>query len=250
MDENDNLKNISKVLTGFLNIATVKTIEANIPETTPIAPYISTTFQAIGNEIIERIFSKREKEKISITYLTACQKIYERVENGDIPRDEVFFTRPEGDYSSADKLLEAVFIESRNEYDNKKLVYLGNLTANLLFTNEHDFDRCMYFIKIAENLNYRQLCYISLLNNKSKYKLDRKVDLNKTPYMIMPIDHRSELNDMVVKCIIKGPKEFKPDLALPLEWYNTDWVGEQLYKLMNLEMIPEIDVKKLAVIQN
>lgn len=247
MDRQSKLQRVVDLFAGFANSATTSFLVSQKPELSFVIPYIATTLQVmlidIGYDFVNKTLSKREIEKFSISFITAANKIKARQDIGDNLRNDSFFQDKTDDYSDAYKLLEAVFIESRNEFENKKLIYLGNLTANLLYTDRHDYNRCLYFITLTENLNYRQLCYLKLLKNKSIYNLERKIVIGKDSYKVLPIDHRYELHQMVTTCILKGPREFKPNSSFPLENYNTDWVGDELYELMNLDEIPEADIE-------
>ena len=245
---------ILKWISNAINICTTQEIILADPFLRSIAPYLGITVQniieGIGAEIIERQYSKREEHRIGSAIYFALKKVHENTNKGLPIRDDNFLDKNDIGYSNADEFIEALITISQKEYQENKIKYLGYLYANSLFFKKYDLNWFLYFIKIAESLTFRQICFINIFKKKKDYNLERNVQLKKDSYMILRADQRYELYELINLSILRGPREFKPDLALPPEWYNIDWVGNVLYELMNLEEISESEIKKFTGFTN
>lgn len=250
LDHEEKYNKLLEWISGIVNVGTTQLISSQDPALSTIAPYVGTTFQTIisdiGSDIISRSLSIKEQSRIGKAFYFALKKINDNATNSKPFRDDDFSKYSSESLSEASEFLEAVLIDAQKEYQEKKIKFLGNLYANSLFKKEFDKHWLFYFLKLSESLSFRQLCYIAVLKDKPMYGLDRKVDIQKDSYAIMRADQRYELYQMILPNIIKGPTEFNANIAFPIEWYNIDWVGEQLFELMNLNEIEQEDIHRYA----
>jgi hypothetical protein len=97
---------------------------------------ISKTLIHIGDELSERLLGPRELTRIGATLALATKEISERIENGEIVRDDGFFEDDESGRSKADELAESVLLKSQREPEEKKIPLLAHLLANISFSTE------------------------------------------------------------------------------------------------------------------
>lgn len=93
---------------------------------------IEGAFRTLGKEIKERVFSKKEDQRIGAVFSLAAQKIRDNISSGKSLREDAFFSYNDGT-SPADEILEATIIAAQREYEEKKLPYMANLYANIAF---------------------------------------------------------------------------------------------------------------------
>jgi hypothetical protein len=200
--------------------------------------YIQQLIETLGEDLSNRVLSKREKTCVAACYLYVSIKINERLKKGDKLREDKFFEEEDYDYSSAEKVLEAAFISSRNEIEGKKIQYISNLLANILFTT-YPFELCMFFLKIAEEMTWRQYCLTAIISRKTKIIVRQPVKSNE-PKELYPIDFRICLKDLKEKQITKviGTYKLFSEQNLEIEKFELNWIGKELFDLMELGNIP------------
>lgn len=123
---------------------------------------IEKVISKIGTEIKERVLSKRENKKIGATATYALLKIKEKLDNGKELRDDNFFKEDITGRSSADEITEGVLFAAQNEHEEKKLLYYGNLIANIAFDKTITKELANQLIAVADRLTYRQLKLINI----------------------------------------------------------------------------------------
>lgn len=112
--------------------------------------------QRIGNEIKSRVLSPKEESRIGTVYTYAVQKMDNNIRAGMHIRTDAFFEVADGERSANEEILEGILLAAQKEYEEKKLKYLGNLYANLAFTETVDSRMANMLIKIASELTFRQ----------------------------------------------------------------------------------------------
>ncbi|MFF2907552.1 hypothetical protein [Paenibacillus sp. NPDC057934] len=116
----------------------------------------------------DRVLSTKEKEKVGAAFLHAAEKIKSRLDNNERLRtDDYFFANNENYRSSSEEALEGILIKSRFEHEDKKIKHLGYIYANAVFDN-YSISEINFYIKLAEQLTYRQICLLSLLFSKEE----------------------------------------------------------------------------------
>ena len=167
-----------------------------------------------GEEIEKKYLSRRESARIGIVAVYAMNRIKSNFENNKQIRTDDFFERdPIVDRSAADEILEGTLIAAKNEHEEKKLKYYGNLVANIAFHPEIDRYHANYLLRVSERLSYRQICILAIFNRKSNYRLISKISGLKT---------LSSQND---KIILREIREMKnSDLLIPTNNYSTSVV--------------------------
>lgn len=139
-------------------------------------PLLSKTFKSIGSEIKTRKLSEREEIRIGAAFTFALNRIEERLNDGDEIREDGFLEPTHNNRAKFEEILEGVLLASQDEYEEKKLPFLGNLLANFAFESHIDGNRANVLLRIANTLTYRQLCIIAVFNKKSDYELVKEVE--------------------------------------------------------------------------
>ena len=93
----------------------------------------------------------------------ALTAIEHRIKNGDSVRDDGFFDTGVR-RSPADEVLEAVFIKCRDEHQESKIRYYGNILATAAFDPAVSSESLSAMLVLAERLTYRQMCVLHLFS--------------------------------------------------------------------------------------
>lgn len=129
---------------------------------------------ALGGEVedlLQRALSKQERIRIKILTEYVIKKIENNIATGHRIWDDDFVRDGPISRSSAKEIVEGLYISAKEDHEEKKLFYYGNLLANILFHSDIDRFQANLFIRIFENLSYRQLCIMALIEHKYKFKL-------------------------------------------------------------------------------
>lgn len=111
----------------------------------------------------DKMMSDRERIRVGTVAAIAVNKIREKIESGHIPRGD-FFEHPEQEAEIGARLFEGVLIKARDEYEEKKIQYLGTFFSNLVFTHDVSSPVASLLIKTFDRLTYRQLVLLALIN--------------------------------------------------------------------------------------
>ena len=110
-----------------------------------------------------RRLSRREQIRVGAAAAFALAAIRERLENGEKPREDGFFSEETKGRSSAEEIFEGVLQKSKNEHQEKKIKLLGNFFANVAFSPDVSVSEANHLLRIAESLTYRQMCLLAML---------------------------------------------------------------------------------------
>lgn len=136
------------------------------------AAYVGATVQPIFNATIEefkkRVLSVRETNRIDKVLSDAVNKIKIRLEKGDIPRNDGFWTESHVEVSDAKAILEGILLKSRDEYEEKKLPFYSNLISQMVFDTSWSYERLNAMIRMFEQISYRQMQLMALALQKGE----------------------------------------------------------------------------------
>lgn len=204
-------------------------------------PILTRLFTKAGKEIKKRILGEREESRIGYTYAVGLYKINSRLERGEQPRNDGFFENDESNRSAGEEILEGVLRIAQNEYQEKKLRYLGNLLANIAFDSSISRDKANLFLKIAQNLTYQQLCILQYVSLNERTQLSWQ-------YNFMRFDELQKYNSL--EPAIEGLDSYR--LVWVRRYQDTEIdslhrrkLGHEITKLMELS---EIDKNEISLI--
>ncbi|NRT75152.1 hypothetical protein [Clostridium beijerinckii] len=225
---------------------------------------VGATFQAVFSDFANRMLSKGEEIKVGAAFTFAASKLKDRMDNGDKVRtDDWFFPNNENYRSSSQEILEGVIIKSKIEHEELKIKYLANIYANTAFSKDKVAD-VNFYLKIAENLTYRQLCFLACIH-------DKNTTWRKNPMQFFSAEQigiAQEIYDLSQQGII----EVEVDKGQSDDFNNggvtnvrdngefeivTSWsdiipdrlklnaLGEKIYNIMDLKEISQLDIEKI-----
>ena len=194
---------------------------------------IATTILKTANDFMLRTFSPREIVKIGAGYTYAIDTIRKHIESGKSPRTDGFFDVRSSGTSSADEILEGALIKCKNEHEEKKMKFIGNIFANAAFTNV-SAGTINRVLEIAERMTYRQICLLSLV--KQQYKLDFDTSTfplrnSKSGEAILVFCEVQDSDDVII-----GEGAIRKGLSP---------VGQMCFELMGLQDVPNEDLDEL-----
>lgn len=130
-------------------------------------PAAARTLRELAVEFRERVLGHREEVRVGAAISFASAKIKEKLENGERPRQDDFFTDAEDNRSTAKEVFEGVVLAAQREAEEKKVRFHGNLLANLAFDQDVDRSQANFLIRLGEDLSYRQLCLLALFGQNT-----------------------------------------------------------------------------------
>ena len=201
---------------------------------------IGETLKKGLEEVVKRVLSCREQIRVGAVINFAAYKIKQRLDAGDKPRTDTFFTVDETDRSDADEIFEGVLLKSKNENQEKKIRFMGNLFANVAFRSDIPITVANFFLSTAEALSYRQLCFIALLHQRGVLNIEalRRRDHPNSDLQILKREEWTlHAPSFGTFGLIDGSKEWE-------DWLND--LGEKFHDLLGLSEIPQEDVDELS----
>jgi hypothetical protein len=127
--------------------------------------HIDRIWQGIGS----RLSPARESYRTNEALESAILQIASRLEGGAAPRDDGFFDEDSNKRSSAEERLEGVLLKARDQYEEKKLPYLGNFYANVNCSAAVLWTLANYFLKVANDLSYRQFALLAFIQKEGTW---------------------------------------------------------------------------------
>jgi hypothetical protein len=205
---------------------------------------VSETTKRVIGEFASRVLSSREEARIGATISFAAVKIQNRLDAGEVPRTDGFFERDETGRSNADEIFEGVLLKAKNESQEKKIKYLGNLFANVAFRSDISITEANFFLNMAEEISYRQFCFVALLNQEGVLNIESLRRRNH-PTGDLQILRREEwmlhAPSFGVYGLIDGNNAWE-------DWLNE--LGDKFFELLGLNEIPQEDINGLRQLIN
>lgn len=210
---------------------------------------IETVFDNIGTEIKKRLLSKTENRRISTVYSEAISKVIKNYSEGKPLRNADFFEASNDARSSAEEILEGTILAAQRENEEKKLPYMANLYANIVFDESVSRPMANQLIRLAMEITYRQFVILSIIGKSTYNILDTK--LKDTPFRgfdnFNDMSIAAEIYDLYRRSILISSEaildagSFTPSLLV------MNGMGELLYNLMELKTM-EINTEAEEII--
>ena len=213
----------------------------------------SAAIQALGQDITKQLLSPREESRVGYVLSLAVSEIQERMQQDEQLRGDGFFDSDCAGRSDAEEVIEHILLKSRQETEEKKLLYIAHLFANIAFESAVDVHMAHQLIREAEQLTYRQLTLLKLVEVQDRYDLrdhDYKGS-DEVQYAMLPL--LKEIHDLSASEYIMvvpesgGRSRFLLSMldVCPKEM-KLGGLGELMSSLMRLEDIPDEDISALA----
>ena len=209
---------------------------------------VATVLKGVGQELSARLLGPREEVRVGYVYTLAAAEIAKRIESGERVRTDGFFSGDGTGISDAQEVWESVLLKSQREPEEKKLPYMAHLLANLAFDSQIGVHMAHQITKAAEQLTYRQLCILKLVAVRDEFDLRKedyrgqgsfKKELYQVLYECLDLYNRGYVNFSGE--VAFGPTDIKPGSA------TVQGIGDDIFNLMRLRMIPNEDIVPIAV---
>ena len=211
---------------------------------------IEKTVARVGKEIKERCLSNSENRKIGSVYENSLIKIDSNFKAGMLLRTDDFFDADTDDRSSAEEVLEATLFAAQRESEEKKLPYLANLYANIIFDETASRPMANQLIKIASEISYRQIVILSVIGRYNygmmQIPLRSQVFRGFDDYSDMSI--AAEIFDLyrmsllISRTAILDAASFTPSLLV------MNGMGELLFRYMELQSASADEVEQEIIV--
>lgn len=122
----------------------------------------------VASDFATRMLSHREQVRVGAVIEFAASAIAAREVLGEVVRDDGFF---DGDRSSAQEVAEGVLIAAKNEHEENKIKYLGNLLASIA-CSDLDVSTANFAVSQAERLSWLDTQILAVFQGgKVKYPM-------------------------------------------------------------------------------
>jgi hypothetical protein len=223
------------------------------------SPLITKMFKRSCLEFYDRVLSKRQRQRASAAISFAVVEIANRLESGELPRDDGFF---DFDVSRcpAEEVLEGVVIKSQNEHEEKKAQYYAYLFSTAAFDRSLSLQELNQLLAVAQALTYSQLCLLRLFEDEPVFSLKNRAfgDLGSDDSHAKVKSVLLEIVDLhsreLVYCFRSNEDRSKYAL-LAVDYLNPatmrrEFLGRRLTRAMKLEKIPLSDLKPIVDLLN
>jgi hypothetical protein len=207
-----------------------------------IAGTAITKSLSIISDVAHRHLSDREKMRTGAGLVFALGKISTYLESGLEPRNDGFFDTDITERSKSDEVLEGTLIKCRDETEERKVRFLGNIYANVAFRSDISIAASNWLLQKADELTYRQLCILSII----KQKENKGVSWGPNDG-----DPAFELEYKAIEDLFKRDSshyaiKLEKETGEGREILGLSRSGKFIYELMNLDEIPEDHLMELA----
>jgi hypothetical protein len=217
-------------------------------------PIVTRVLALVGHQIRDQ-FGPREEIRIGGALGVALERIRERLDAGQKPRDDGLFepgADPEG-------LLEGTLRAAAGSYEEKKIPYIGAFYASLAFDKSVSPASAQMFIRLLDRLSYRQFVALAYLDDPGKQSEREQIDAAaKEGEAGTPADLEAELGELANMRLV-GFRQEDGGVAHPLATYGggqvhahsmattaLTGVGQTFTRLAELDRIPAEDREAFA----
>jgi hypothetical protein len=188
----------------------------------------------------------------------AATEIQRRLAEGERLRDDGFFD-DEAVRSSADEVLEGVMLRCRDEHEEKKAKYYGNLFASAATNERYTVGYLNRALSVLDGLTYQQLCLLGIFSDPDHRSL-RAQDYVEVEATLShdTINVLDQLHNLIQQSLVHraGPPGFDPEtlqssifIMDPFQIAPTEIrltrLGSQLCDLLQLQDLPDDDLRSI-----
>lgn len=206
----------------------------------------------VGADIHDRMLGPRERVRIGAAGTYAIARIERNLKEGKPPRDDGFFQgKKKHERSQAEEVLEGVLLKAKNDHEEKKAQYLGNLFGNVAFDPYLSASEANLILKYVEEMTYRELLCIALLGKSAAFNLRISPFPTQVTYTTLGVLH--EIYDLARKDIVRQqvPGADAGEIILELRQIvpahlSLRAFGQIIYTALSLDEVPHDEVELLV----
>lgn len=197
---------------------------------------VQKVLETIGNEIQKRALSTSEAKKVGTAYSLTQKFIEEKLNNNRKLRNDDFFQNKVNDRSPAEEILEGTILAAQREFEERKIVYMSKMYANIVFSPEISREMANYLIKLAEQMTYRQIIILQSIGI-AKFSFP-PMSLQKTAYNsvsgISNVAIAAEIFDLYRMSILTSSYAILDSAGINPSALSIGGYGAHLFNLMEL----------------
>lgn len=199
---------------------------------------ITRSLVAAGEEVCDRLLSPREKARVGGALAVAAMRTRERLERGDRVRDDGFVADGT-DRPPVEEVTEGLLLAAQRAYDEKKVPFIGRLSANLNFRPDMDVQSASVLVRFADQLSYQQLCLLRVCHDNANV---RPLAGGKAEGQVKSAAHGALLSDLLeleqLGFVSNGGVAVLGLADIDPPKMRLQLFGVHLFTLMELERIP------------
>lgn len=112
-------------------------------------------------DFVQRTMSNREEVRSISAVAVGAARIKERIASGEELRDDDFFRTPTGSIPKAQTILDGVLTKAKLQYEEQKVLVLGELLASVAFDTSIAADDASWMLSCIDRLTYRHLLILA-----------------------------------------------------------------------------------------
>ena len=112
-------------------------------------------------DYMQRQQSDREHQRSAAALIIAFHKIQQRLDAGEELRSDDFFRVRTAQPISAHTVLDGVLTKARLQYEERKVLLMGNLLANASFEETLSADDISWMLSLSDSLTYRHFLILA-----------------------------------------------------------------------------------------
>lgn len=216
-------------------------------------------FARVATEFYDRVAAGRQRARGGKALEVALWRIGQRVDDGDLPRQDGFFNPGPDGRADAEEVLEGTLFTAANAWEERKVAPLGRLYANVAFDPTISPRWANFLLRLADRLTYTQLVLLAFLseaNRPGPYE-SAVVALEALPSEIrVPPDRTlySELDDLSTNHLVGVRQNSGPPIQTVEIMGGAGWTpnmliradlmpdARALHDLMELDQLPRDDL--------
>ena len=206
-------------------------------------------------DVASRFLSGRETMRVGGVAAIAASIIDERLKRGDELRSDGFFEAGNtNERSPADEIFEGTLLAAKNSHEEKKLLHLGALFANVAFSQDCPPEEANFHVKTAESLTYSQFVLLRLFALKDNPFNLRQQDYKagtQTTYATISLLHAIQELCALNLAIMQRPGEPNHTIVIGINIICPSHMqlavgGERLHNLLGLQVVEDKDLESVA----
>jgi hypothetical protein len=198
-------------------------------------------------DVIKRTASNREKIRIDNASTYVISGLLERLNSGEIVRQDGFFAGDANFTSDGAELLDGILMKCKEQYQERKVHFISNIFKNIAFGITITARAAHQTLSLAEELTYQKLCLLAYYGNRENFS---SFNIMRDPTLWYPHVEFSEEMEICLQDLL----EMLNQGVLSNEVMGTDSnsvmaggmkltaKGQRAFKLMELDQVAREDI--------
>ena len=201
-------------------------------------------------DISHRALSHREEVRVGATASYAVDYIRQRLQAGETPRNDGFFSGQTTGTSPAEEIFEGVLLKAKNDHEEQKARYYGKLFSNVAFDIHCSRQEANYFLHVMERLTFLQLVLLNIFSNTNRFQLRSTRYQPGEQVSFAQLSILSATFDLFQQNLLRlqEPGAQHGEIALDLNQIRPAYTsltvtGTRLFQLSGLSEIAQVDIE-------